>query len=56
LRESAPNHDEKIKVRKMVTATQIFENVRTLVKTFDLAVSINVTVAILQAMYAKMQA
>jgi hypothetical protein len=51
-----PSHDEKSRESTMVIATQILEKVRTLAKTLNFAVSINLTVAILLPIYAKMWA
>jgi hypothetical protein len=55
LRELLPSHDEKSRESTMVIATQILEKVRTLAKTLNFAVSINLTVAILLPNYAKMR-
>jgi hypothetical protein len=52
----SPSHDDKRIDSAMARATIKLENVRTLEKTFNLADSINVTVAIFKAIYAKMQA
>jgi hypothetical protein len=56
LSDAAPSHDDKRIDSAMARATIKLENVRTLEKTFNLADSINVTVAIFKAIYAKMQA